>query len=171
MIFTLLLTGLALAQDPAPEAPPAEAPPAEAPPAEAPPSVPGQDVPPALGPSGDWTQGPDTRGPNRVPMLGNPMACGVAAGCAGCCVGAVLMPYTVPIGLGVMATAPTTYAFYSPGGERYPYASEMTLTQAEERKQAIRKSGVGVVIGAGVGGAAVVGVTLIAVLAFAGVWY
>ena len=168
MLFSLLLTHLALAQDPAPEAPAEEAPTKEAPP----PSVPGEDVPPALGPSGGWAEDPQTRGPRRVPLLGSPMACGVAAGCGGCCVGAVLAPYSVPVGLGVMATAPATYAFYSPSGERYPDPSQMTFTQAEERRQAMRSSGVGVVIGAGVGGAAATGLLLLTILAFSGIgWY
>lgn len=168
MLFSLLLTHLALAQDPAPEAPAEEAPTEEAPP----PSVPGQDVPPALGPSGGWADDPQTRGPRRVPLLGSPMACGVAAGCGGCCVGLVLAPYTVPVGLGVMATAPVTYAFYSPSGERYPDPSQMTFIQAEERSQAMRSSGVGVVIGAGVGGAATTGLLLFTIFVFSGIgWY
>ena len=168
MVFTLFLTGLALAQDPAPEAPAEEAPPVETPP----PSVPGQDVPPALRPSGDWLQAPNTRGHNRVSLLGSPVACGVAAGCAGCCVGAVLAPYSIPIGAGVMATAPAAYAKFSPSGERYPDPSQMTLAQAEERQQAMRRSGVGLVIGAGVGGATVTGLTLLVLIAFGGFgWY
>jgi hypothetical protein len=165
------LVGLALAQDPAPEAPAEETPAEEAPEAP-PPSVPGQDVPPSLGPSGDWAEDPQTRGPKRLPLLGSPMACGVAAGCGGCCVGSVLAPYSVPVGLGVMATAPAAYAFYSPSGERYPDPSQMTFTQAEERRQAMRSSGVGVVIGAGVGGAAATGLLLLTILALGGIgWY
>ena len=165
MVFTLLLSSLAFAQDPAPEPPAEEAPPAEAPP----PSVTGQDVPPSFGPSGDWAVDLPTRGSNRVPLLGNPMACGVAAGCAGCCVGVVLAPYSIPIGAGVMATAPAAYAKFSPDGERYPDPSLMTLAQAEERQQAMRQSGVGVVIGAGIGGAAVSALALLAIVAFVGV--
>ena len=100
------------------------------------------------------------------------MACGVAAGCGGCCVGLVLAPYTVPVGLGVMATAPVTYAFYSPSGERYPDPSQMTFTQAEERSQAMRSSSIGVVIGAGVGGAATTGLLLFTIFVFSGIgWY
>ena len=165
MVFTLLLSSLALAQDPVPEPPAEEAPPVEAPP----PSAPGQDVPPSFGPSEGWAVDLPTRGSNRVPLLGNPMACGVAAGCAGCCVGVVLAPYSIPIGAGVMATAPAAYAKFSPDGERYPDPSQMTFTQAEERRQAMRSSGVGVVIGAGVGGAAATGLLVLTILAFSGI--
>ena len=162
MFLSLFLTSLALAQDPTPDAPP------KAPP----PSVPGEDVPPAWGLSGGWTPGPQTRGANRVPLLGSPIACGVAAGCAGCCVGAVLAPYSIPIGAGVMATAPAAYAKFSPSGERYPDPNQMTLSQAEERRQAMRKSGVGLVIGAGVGGAATTGLLLLTLITFGGFgWY
>ena len=123
-------------------------------------------MPPALGPSGGWAEDLQSLGPKRLPLLGNPMACGVAAGCTGCCVGVALVPYSIPIGIGVMATAPTTYAFYSPSGEKYPDPSLMTLAQAKERQQAMRSSGAGVVIGAGVGGAATTGLLLLTVVAF-----
>ncbi|MCK6523259.1 hypothetical protein L6R49_17730 [Myxococcota bacterium] len=170
-MLSLLLTGLALAQDPAPEAPSAEeAPPAEdAPPAEAPPpTTPSEGVPPSFGPGDGWGEPPRPGDGRRVTFLGSPMACGVAAGCGGCCVGVAFTPFTVPVGLGVMASAPITFAMVSPSGERYPDASEMSWAQAEERRRAMRASGVGVAIGAGIGGATVTGLLLLTVLALSG---
>ena len=120
------------------------------------------------GPGDGWGEPPRAGVGPRFSLLGSPMACGVAAGCGGCCVGVAFTPFTVPVGLGVMASAPVTFALVSPSGERYPDASEMSWAQAEERRRAMRASGVGVAIGAGIGGATITGLVLLTVLALSG---